>query len=93
MGRNAFLDPVTFRLTCHGFVATNSPGEVKVAVSEDFDLRPQDGWKWNGDSPPTFTSFPFPAPPDRKADAKTKLAKIGDKDIRDTIQAVLDLIS
>ena len=47
MSKNAFVDPVTGVLTCWGFVETNSPGEIKVPVSEDFALEPGN-YRWDG---------------------------------------------
>lgn len=46
-GRNAFFDPATGYLTCHGFVESNAPGELKIPVPDDFSLQPY-RWKWDG---------------------------------------------
>lgn len=43
--RNAFVDPITGYLVCHGFVETNNPGETIVPVPEDFILQPYH-WKY-----------------------------------------------
>lgn len=47
MSRNAFLDPVTQVLKCHGFVESNEAGDIKMMVSTDFMLKPGE-WRWDG---------------------------------------------
>lgn len=59
MGRNSFRDPVTNVLKAHGFVATNSPGDLARKESDDFNLEPG-LWRFDGVSwvhyPPPLTA-------------------------------------
>ena len=87
--RNAFLDPVTSRLKCHGFVQTNDPGDVVLPVPEDFALNPRDGWKWDGAD---FVAFPFPPLPDRLATAKAKVAAVAGGPIREALDEILKVL-
>lgn len=89
MKRNAFLDPVTSRLKCHGFVLTNEVGDITMEVPEDFPLEPSDGWKWDGS---TFVSFPFPSPPDRKARAREVISKVPAGPQREAFDSLLEII-
>ena len=47
--RNAFIDPTTGALKAVGYVQTNAPGEIKIAVPADFALKPGEA-RWNGSS-------------------------------------------
>jgi hypothetical protein len=38
--RHAFLRHADGVLVCHGFVASNLPGEMRIEVPENFDLAP-----------------------------------------------------
>jgi hypothetical protein len=58
MSRNSFRAPVTGVLKAHGFVETNDPGDVKMAVAEDFNLTPGQ-WKWDGSAWVPFTPPPL----------------------------------
>jgi hypothetical protein len=57
--KKAFIDAVTRRLKCHGFMASNEPGDIALDVPDNFDLNPgewrhdgadwveDDGWRWS----------------------------------------------
>lgn len=51
--RNAFLDPTTGVLKCHGYVETNELDDIKIPVPDEFDKKPgqwvspkKDGTDW-----------------------------------------------
>lgn len=47
--KNAFLDPVTNRLKCWGYIEANEVGDIKLPVSESFNLDiVSQSWQWNG---------------------------------------------
>jgi len=46
--RRSFRDPVTQVLKAHGYVTQNAPGDLAQAEAESFNLRPRDGWRWDG---------------------------------------------
>ena len=46
--RNAFLRAADNVLVAHGFVETNNPGDIRVAVADDFALEPLK-WAFVGD--------------------------------------------
>ena len=87
--RRAFLDPTTARLKAHGFVQSNEPGDVILDISEEFNLNPQDGWKWDGTK---FVTFPFPLPPDHKAKAKIAISQVPAGPQRAALDALLEII-
>ncbi|HKY07370.1 MAG TPA: hypothetical protein VJQ55_03975 [Candidatus Binatia bacterium] len=45
--RNAFIDPTTGALKAVGYVSANGPGEIKIPVAHDFNLKPGE-WRWDG---------------------------------------------
>lgn len=45
--RNAFVDPTTGVLIAVGYVEKNAPGEIKIPVTADFELKPGE-WRWDG---------------------------------------------
>ena len=88
MAKNSFRDPITNVLKSWGYSNTNASGDLVQAETDDFNLNPADGWKWNGTS---WVSQPFPPRVDqiklmRKAilgnvAAKTQLQEIDNADI------------
>ena len=58
MPRHSFRDPVTNILMAHGFVATNSPGDLIQIEADDFQLEPGK-WRWDGAQWVSFISPPL----------------------------------
>lgn len=88
--KNAFYDPITNVLKCYGYVETNEPGDIKLPVSEDFDLKPGEH-QWNGAK---FVPYTKPVVVDLKAKALTDLkaldaTKVTIKDLLPLLQAAL----
>ena len=42
---NAFIDPNTGVLKTVGYVEANAPGDIKIAVPDNFAMKPGE-WKW-----------------------------------------------
>jgi hypothetical protein len=57
--QNAFIDPNTGVLKTVGYVETNAVGDIKVAVPDNFALKPGE-WRWNGSSWVAYTPSPDP---------------------------------
>ena len=66
MPRYSFYDPVTNVLKAHGFVETNTPGDIRQEVPDGFDLEPG-RWRWDGTTWQPFV--PPPTPPSELAQA------------------------
>lgn len=88
--KNAFYDPTTKVLKCWGYVESNEVGDIKLPVSEDFDLKPGE-FQWDG-----TTNVPYVKPViiDPKAKALTDLkaldaTKVTIKDLLPLLQAAL----
>lgn len=43
--KNAFIDPISSTLKCHGYVESNDDGDIKIPVADDFNLEPGK-WKY-----------------------------------------------
>lgn len=59
--KNAFFDPVTMILKCHGFVDANEPGDVVVNVHDDFSLLPGEARLINGSIEPVSPAPDIPS--------------------------------
>jgi|GEM_PF-1959440 len=59
--RKAFIDPVTRRLKCHGFMVANEPDDIIIDVPDDFDLAPgewrREGTEWVADDAHLWAAY------------------------------------
>ena len=96
--RRAFVDPSTGALKAYGFVTRNEPGDVAVAVPDDFSLTPG-RWRWTGAAWVPYA--PPPAPPTPQA-IRLQAARahvqslLGDpavnQGVKDALRAILEAI-
>ena len=57
--KNAFIDPTTGVLKAVGYVQMNGPGEIRIPVATNFNLKPGE-WRWDGR---IWAAAPLPADP------------------------------
>lgn len=84
--KNAFIDPVTNVLKAVGFVDSNRPGDIKIKVSDDFNLEPETV-EWNG-----VKFIPYTKPYNYKVERqKEYIAGLGEG-LPDVVDAIIEYL-